>query len=86
MSRRRTTAASVAERVEQAVERSNGRLRLWIVFDDAAEVQEARSLLSAAKARHVEALSRQEWMRREERALRRVAAPATAALELEHGA
>lgn len=73
MSRPRKTAASVAERVEQAIERSNGRLRLWVVFDDGAELQEARGLLSAAKVRHVEALSRQEWLRREERAFRRVA-------------
>jgi hypothetical protein len=71
--------AGVAGRVEEALNRSGGSLRLWIVFEDEGEVAQAKALLSAAKARHVEALSSAERERRERRAFRLVAERAGAA-------
>lgn len=73
------TAAGVAGRVEEALNRSRGSLRLWIVFEDEGEVAEAKALLSAAKARHVEALSAAERERRERRTFKLVAERAGAA-------
>jgi hypothetical protein len=74
-------SASVAERVDHAIARSNGRLRLWVVFDAEEDARAARALIAAAKARHLEALSRAEWESREAAAmagvLARSAAPAT---------
>lgn len=76
-------SASVAERVDHAIARSNGRLRLWVVFDAEEDARAARALLAAAKARHLEALSRAEWESREAAALAGVlsksAAPAAEA-------
>lgn len=75
MTRRRHSPSGVGERVEQALARSKGRLRLWLVFDGEEEVAQARALIAAARSRHVEALTRAEWQRREERALGRIASP-----------
>ncbi|HEV7372408.1 hypothetical protein [Arenibaculum sp.] len=72
---RRSPAPGIGERVEQAIARSKGRLRLWLVFDGEEEVAQAKALIAAARSRHVEALTRVEWQRREERALRRMAPP-----------
>jgi hypothetical protein len=73
MTRRRVSPPGVGERVEQALVRSKGRLRLWLVFDGEEEVAQARAMIAAARSRHVEALTRAEWRRREERALSRIA-------------
>lgn len=77
MTRRPATAirpvSGVARRVEEALARSAGSLRLWLVFEDVGDVAEAKALLSAAKARHVEALTSAERERREGRAFRLVA-------------
>lgn len=72
-------AEGVAGRVEDALSRSAGSLRLWLVFEDEGDVAEARGLLSAAKVVHVEALSAAERERRERRAFKLVAERAGAA-------
>ncbi|WP_207479741.1 hypothetical protein [Arenibaculum pallidiluteum] len=69
----------VADRVEQVLARAGASLRLWMVFETAEEAAAARTLLSARKARHVEALSRTAWKAREDEAYGRLAARVGAA-------
>jgi hypothetical protein len=63
---------TVEARVEHALELTRGRLKLWLVFEDAADVAEARSLIQQKRARHLMALSRTDLERRHEKAVREI--------------
>jgi len=70
--KKRLPADSVEARVEHALELTRGRLKLWLVFEDATEVAQARSLIQQKRARHLTALSRTELERRHEKAVREI--------------
>ena len=71
---RSTPPANVAQRVEAAL--SMGGLRQWLLLEDAAQIAEAKLLLKAAKAKHVEPVTADEIERLQETARAGIAARA----------
>ncbi|HYC04600.1 MAG TPA: hypothetical protein VED40_15000 [Azospirillaceae bacterium] len=71
---RSTPPVSVSQRVEAAL--SMGGLRQWLLLEDAAQIAEAKLLLKAAKAKHVEPVTLAEMERLQETARAGIAARA----------
>ena len=73
---RTQTPETVRTRVERAL--AMGALKQWLLLETATEVAEAKALLAAAKARHVEPLTADELARRQAAALAAITARALA--------